>query len=131
MTDFIFEVRTQKSFEEMVEAIEAHTQVNGFRVLHTHDVQATLAEKGFIREPLKIIEVCNAKYAYQALNIEATVSLLMPCRINVYIEGEQTLISTLRPSAFVHMFEKPELENFAADLDRALIKIIESTIYSE
>lgn len=81
--DAIYEVVSNKSFDEAVDAVIEKTSANGFRVLHVHDVQATLAEKSFTREPLKIIEVCNAKYAHTALQIEVTVSLLMPCRINV------------------------------------------------
>jgi len=36
-------------------------------VLHIHDVQATLAAKGFETEPMKIVEVCSARYASQVL----------------------------------------------------------------
>ena len=61
-------------FEQAVSAIEAKAAEKGFRVLHTHDVAATLAEKGFPREPLKIVEICNAKYASQVLNRDVKIS---------------------------------------------------------
>lgn len=122
--EFIYEVITNKPFDEVVKAVETQTAANGFRVLHIHDVQATLAEKNFIQEPLKVIEVCNAKYANMALKIEITVSLLMPCRINVYSKGEKTFISTVKPKALVTMFQNPELESFAADVENVLMKII-------
>lgn len=63
MNTFDYTVTTEKPFEEAVLAIEKKAGEKGFRVLHTHDVAATLAEKGYPREPLKIIEICNAKYA--------------------------------------------------------------------
>ena len=125
--DFIYEVSSDKSFEDVVAAVQKQTQTNGFRVLHIHDVQATLAEKNFIREPLKIIEVCNAKYAYTALQIEISVSLLMPCRINVYPKEGKTVISTVRPKALVKMFQKSELEEFANEVENVLIKIIDGS----
>jgi len=127
MNDIIYQVASGKSFSEAVSAVEAQTEANGFRVLHVHDVQATLAEKGFTREPLTIIEVCNAKYAHTALQIEITVSLLMPCRINVYSVEGKTVISTLRPTALVRLFQKPELENFANGVEEALVKIIDNS----
>ncbi|MDA8228614.1 MAG: DUF302 domain-containing protein [Desulfitobacterium hafniense] len=127
MNDIIYQVTTDNSFEETVTAVEVQTQAHGFKVLHVHDVQATLAEKGFTREPLKIIEVCNAKYAHTALQIEVTVSLLMPCRINVYHDGEKTVITTLRPTALVNLFDKPELVNFAEEVDSIIRKIIDSS----
>jgi uncharacterized protein (DUF302 family) len=122
--DFIYEVSTNKPFEEVVKSIEEKTKANNFRVLHIHDVQTTLSEKNFSIEPLKIIEVCNAKYAYTALQIEITVSLLMPCRLNVYTLKGETKISTVKPTALVNMFGKPELKDFAVEVEKTLEMII-------
>lgn len=124
----IYQVTTQKSFEDAVLAVQTQTQVNGFRVLYTHDVQATLAEKNFERESLKIIEVCNAKYANTALVIDVTVSLLMPCRINVYREEGKTVISTVKPTSLVTMFNNHELKEFADDVESVLLKIIDQSV---
>jgi hypothetical protein len=63
MNKFEYTVTTNKSFPEAVEAVEKRATEVGFRVLHMHDLAATLAEKGFPREPLKLIETCNAKDA--------------------------------------------------------------------
>ncbi|MDO8632378.1 MAG: DUF302 domain-containing protein [Phycisphaerales bacterium] len=51
MKAFEHTVTSEKPFEEAVLAIERKSAEKGFRVLHTHDVAATLAEKGFPREP--------------------------------------------------------------------------------
>ncbi len=55
--DFIYQVDTGKSFDAAVDAVQAKAVEKGFRVLGVHDVQATLADKGFQHEPMKIIEV--------------------------------------------------------------------------
>lgn len=123
----IYQVTTLKSFDDAVEAVQAQTLANGFRVLHVQDIQATLAEKNFEREPLKIIEVCNAKYANTALTIDITVSLLMPCRINVYREAGKTIISTVRPTALVTMFNNNALADFARDVEKVLQNIIDQS----
>lgn len=128
MNDLVYQVITDKPFAEAVEGIETQTSAHSFRVLHTHDVQATLAEKGFVRESLKIIEVCNAEYAHEVLQQEILFSLIMPCRITVYTEGGQTKISTLRPTALLQMFQKAELQEFAEKVEGALIEIIDSSI---
>lgn len=127
MNDFVYQVTTDKSFAKAVEDVQAQTPAQGFRVLYTHDYQATLAEKGFNREPLKIIEVCNAEYAHKVLQKEGLFSLMMPCRICVYIEGRETIINTLRPTALLPMFQKPELQEFAEKVERILIEIIDSS----
>lgn len=83
-------VRTTKSFDEAVRAVEQITAAKGFRVLHVHDVAATLAEKGFPREPLKIIEICNAKYAHEVLQKDIGTALMLPCPIVVYARDGHT-----------------------------------------
>lgn len=124
MSDLVYQVITDKSFNEAVEAVEAETSAHGFRVLYTHDYQVTLAEKGFTREPLKIIEVCSAEIAYKVLQKEGLFSLMMPCRITVYTEEGQTKINTLRPAALLQMFQKPGLHEFAEQTEGILIEII-------
>lgn len=127
MNDLVYRVTTDKSYTEAVEAVETQTPAHGFRVVHNHDYQAILAEKGFTREPLKIIEVCNAEYAHQVLQNEVMVSLMMPCRICVYVEDGQTVINTLRPTALMQMFPKPELQDFAEKVEKILIAIIDNS----
>ncbi len=45
MEKFDYTVETTKSVDEAVSAIETKAQEQGVRVLHVHDVQATLAAK--------------------------------------------------------------------------------------
>lgn len=75
MQPFEKSVTTEKTFDQAVAAVEMKAAEKGFRVLHTHDVAATLAEKGFPRSPLKIIEICNAKYASQVLDRDVRIDL--------------------------------------------------------
>ena len=116
---------TQKSFDDAVAAIEKKTAEKGFRVLHTHDVAATLAGKGFRRDPLKIIEICNAKYASQVLEKDVKLSLMLPCPISVYVQDGKTCISTLLPSSIVEFFPEAGIETIAAEVERAVLEIIE------
>lgn len=81
----------------------------------------------FRRGPLKIIEICQAQYAHETLQQEALFSLVMPCRISVYTEGEKTVINTLRPTALLEMFDKPELQAIAEQVEKILIEIIDSS----
>jgi len=124
----IYSVTTTKSFEETVKSVEEQTQANGFRVLYIHDVQETLAEKNFKINPLKILEVCNAKFASNALDIDLVVSLLMPCKINVYTAEGKIVISTLRPTSLASIFNKQELRTFAVEVEKILIAIIDQSI---
>lgn len=125
MRAFEHTVTTEKSFEEAVKAVETKAAERGFRVLHTHDVAATLAEKGFPREPLKIIEICNAKYASQVLNKDVKVSLMLPCPISVYVQAGKTHISTLLPSSIAEFFPQAGIEGLASEVESVVLKIVD------
>lgn len=125
MKNFEYTVETAKSFDQAVEAVERTSGEKGFRVLHTHDVAATLAEKGFPRDPLKIVEVCNARYANEVLQKDISISLLLPCPISVYTEQGKTFISTMRPSLLAEFFPAAGVQTIAAEVEKKVLKIID------
>lgn len=127
MKPFERTVTTEKSFDEAVSAIERKAAEKGFRVLHTHDVAATLAEKGFPREPLKIIEICNARYANQVLNRDVRVSLMLPCPISVYVQRGRTHITTLLPTSIAEFFPQAGIENLASEVEAIVLNIVEES----
>ncbi|OGC83966.1 hypothetical protein A3D68_00135, partial [Candidatus Adlerbacteria bacterium RIFCSPHIGHO2_02_FULL_52_17] len=94
--EFDYTITTTKTFVEAVQSVQDEIAKAGMRVLHVHDVQETLAEKGFAREPFKIIEFCSAKYANEFLNKDIKIGLCLPCKINVYTKDGQTFISGMR-----------------------------------
>src|SRR3972149_8151599 len=125
MNSFERTVTTDKSFDEAVSRVERKAAEKGFRVLHTHDVAATLAEKGFPREPLKIIEICNAKYASQVLNKDVKISLMLPCPISVYVQGGKTELSTLLPSLLSDFYPRADIQSMAEEVDRIVLSIVD------
>ena len=120
-----YTVETGKPFDEAVRAVEQTAAAHGFRVLYTHDVAATLAEKGFPREPLKIVEVCNARYANEVLEKDIRTALMLPCPISVYSRQGKTFISTMRPSLIADFFPEANIEQTALAVDVAVRQIVD------
>jgi len=125
--DFDYTVTTGKTFAEAVSAVEQETKNAGFRVLYIHDVAATLAEKDFQIEPLKIIEICNAKSAYTVLQADIKIGLCLPCKINVYTKADQTYISGMRPIILSQFFPEANLGNLPAEIDTIIRNIIDKS----
>ncbi len=129
MNNFEHTVHTSKSFDEAVQAVEQITAAKGFRVLHVHDVAATLAEKGFQREPLKIIEICNAKYAHEVLQKDVMTALMLPCPIVVYALSGKTHISTMLPSIMEGFFPGKGLGPVAAIVEKVAVAIVDEAAH--
>lgn len=125
MKPFELTVTSDRSFDEVVGAIGSGTAAKGFRVLYTHDVAATLAEKGFAREPLKIIEICNARYASLVLEKDPRISLMLPCPISVYTRAGKTHITTMLPSAISSFFPDAGVDDVAAEVEAIILSIID------
>ncbi|MEK7062635.1 MAG: DUF302 domain-containing protein, partial [Patescibacteria group bacterium] len=86
--EFDYTTTTAKTFGEAAQSVQDEIAKAGMRVLYVHDVQKTLGEKGFEREPFKIVEFCSAKFANEFLNIDIKIGLCLPCKINVYVKDK-------------------------------------------
>lgn len=122
---FTYDKESARSFDDVVADVEKFTAENKFRVLHIHNVQQTLSEKGLEREPFKIIELCNAKFAHEALAKDVNTSLFMPCKINVYTEDGKTKIKAMRPRAIAELMPESGLADLAGDVDRVIVSIVD------
>jgi len=122
-----YTLMSDKPFETVVANIEQQTTEHGFKVLHIHDVQETLAGKGFERDPLKIIQVCNAKFAHEALGKDMGVALFMPCKITVHTEGDDTVMTLARPTMISEMLPEAGLEQLAAEVETTLKSVMEAS----
>mgnify|MGYP001559583245 CR=1 FL=1 len=120
-----YTVRTKKSFDEAVESVAAETAKAGFRVLHIHDVKETVGKKGFEIEPLKIIEICNAKNAFYALKTDIRLSLFLPCKINVYEKKGKTIISGMRPLIIKQIFPSLDIQELLQEVEVAVKTIVD------
>lgn len=121
-----YTVATDKDFDQAVEAVVKATTDAGFRVLFVHDVAATLAEKGFDRERVSIVEMCNAKYASQVLAADVKIGLMLPCPIMVYADQGRVYITTMRPTNIGAFFPHADISSVAAQVERVLIDIIDT-----
>ena len=70
----------------------------GFGVLTEIDVAAVFRAKLGVERPfLKILGACNPTFAQRALQIDPSVSLLLPCNVVVEDIGDATRISAVDP----------------------------------
>jgi len=96
------ETTTKLSMVDAEVAIREALAVQGFGVLTEIDLAATLKAKlGVERAPLKILGACNPTFAHRALELDESVSLLLPCNVVLADIGQGTRISTVDPRDFM------------------------------
>ena len=122
--EFDYTTTTTKIFDEAIQSVQEEIVKANMRVLYIHDVQQTLGEKGFARDPFKIVEFCNAKFANEFLNKDIKIGLCLPCKINVYIKDGQTFISGMRPIVLSQFFPQADLGERPKEIDQIIQSII-------
>jgi len=106
--------------------IEQALGAEGFGVLTTIDVQATLKAKiGADTAPYVILGACNPKLAHRALELEPAVGLLLPCNVVVAADGADAIISAAAPRAMFEIVQNRELEGIAAEADARIRRAVD------
>lgn len=87
-------------FENVVEKVKETLKIEGFGVLTTIDVKDTLLKKiGVQFKKYIILGACNPNLAYESLNQNPDIGLLMPCNIIIYeIDDNKTKVSIFDPT---------------------------------
>lgn len=85
--EFTYRREGHRAFPDMLEAVERTVRSHGFDVVRRHDLQATLAAKGFEIQPLVVFDIGLP---------DASADL---CKMHVYAEGDVVWVSAIRPVA--------------------------------
>ena len=121
----LVKLSTDKTVSEVAAALQAAVQANHFGVMQVHNLKETMTKKGveFARECL-IFEVCQPQQAKKVLDRDMSVSTALPCRISIYEEGGRTILATLKPTTLLAMFNAPQLEGVAQEVEDTIVQIM-------
>ncbi|GAP65615.1 hypothetical protein MBSD_n0905 [Mizugakiibacter sediminis] len=120
-------VKSDKSFAQAVDDLDAAVRRHRFGVLHVHDLGATLRNKGqaFAGE-CKVFEVCSPRHAAGVLASDLRLNMALPCRISVYTEGGETRIGMIEPQRMLAMLsDDPALAAIAREVEDATRRMID------
>ena len=115
------QVTLEEPFGQAVARVRAALADQGFGVLTEIDVTATLnAKLGEQIEDYMILGACNPPFAYQALAVDRSIGMLLPCNVVVRAAAEGTLVEALDPQVMVTLTGRPELKPLADEVSRRL-----------
>jgi uncharacterized protein (DUF302 family) len=110
--EFTYRREGHKPFAEMLEAVERSVRSHGFDVVSRHDLQSTLASKGFEIQPLVV------------LDIAAPGAPCDLCKVHVYAEGEVVWISAIRPVVLWEEFDSDPSAN-TGDAEASVVAVVD------
>lgn len=128
MSDLMYQVSTVKSVDDAVKSVAEALARHQFGVLWDLDINTKLTEKGLEPEPpFRILEVCSAPRAKQALSTNQMVGYLLPCKVLVYQDREsgQTQIGYAKPDALMGLVGDSRLNELAREVDQLLRQAVE------
>jgi len=114
------------SFEEAISRVTEELKKEGFGVLTEIDVKGTLKKKLDVEfRPYKILGACNPNFAYQALQSEDKIGLMLPCNVIVQaVPGGGVEVAAIDPVASMQAIENPALGKVAQQVRERLEKVI-------
>jgi len=125
----LFKIATPKDFNKVCQDLEKAVANNKFGVMAIHNLNETMKKKGVeFNPPCRIFEVCNPHQAKKVLEKNMDLSSFLPCRISVFAEGGKVVLATLKPTRVVSLFNMPELQQTALEVEETLIRIMTEAV---
>ena len=127
-TAYGFSKKLDMPYEQAVAKATAALKEEGFGVLTEIDVKATLKKKldaDFRR--YVILGACNPPFAYQALQAELEIGLLLPCNVIVYeTEDGGSVVSAMTPMAALGVVDNPAMNDVAEQVTAKIKRAVDS-----
>jgi len=122
-----FSKTIDRPFEQAIEDVTQALQSEGFGVLTTIDVTATLKKKLDVDfPPYTILGACNPNYAYRALQAENRIGTMLPCNVILrQTDDGRVEVSAVDPIASMAAIDNPDLGEIAVTVQALLKKVIE------
>lgn len=114
-------------YEEAVRRVTDALAEEGFGVLTSIDVKATLKEKLDAEyRRYVILGACNPELAHRALTRDDNLGLLLPCNVVVAERDGGSEVSAARPLAVLDVAGNPEIRPVAEEAEERLRRVVDA-----
>ena len=127
MIGYGFTKRLDQPLERVRERVTEALKEQGFGILMDIPLHEKLKEKlGVDWARTHILGACSPKDAYQALQVEPDIGLLLPCNVLLYEQDGGTVLSVIRPTVAMGMVDSPPLRHLAREVEVRLQRAFEA-----
>ncbi len=128
MSKIVFSVTSPIDYDATIERVTEALKSEGFGVLTTIDVAATLKNKlGVEHKPYVILGACNPNYAHQALQAVPDIGALLPCNVVVREEDDgRVSVVFMDPESVLGLIADPTVEKVGHEVAEKLHRVAEA-----
>ncbi len=122
-TTFTLTTTVNQPFDQAVESTRAALADEGFGIISTIDMAATLKEKLDVDIPPQLIlGACRPQLAHQAVEADPSVATLLPCNVVVRQTDTNTcVVEAFDPEAMTRISDNEAVKSVADDARTRLI----------
>ena len=125
--EYGYRIKGKGPFAEVLQKTREELAKEGFGILTEIDVKATLKKKLNVDfDNYVILGACNPPFAYQALQAERDIGLLLPCNVIVYEADGAVYVSAIVPTVAMSMVDNDSLSDIAIQVEMKLKKVVDS-----
>lgn len=116
------------TFEAAVEKIKENLKNEGFGILTESDIKETFKNKlGVGFRNYRILGACNPRYAYEALQAEDKIGVLLPCNVIVQVTATGAVeVAAIRPTQTMRVVGSEALVAIAREIEEKLTRAIDT-----
>ncbi len=124
--DRLLKKTTNRPFAEVCDAVAAACQAHQFGVIGTVDLKAKMNAKGVdFDAPCTVFEICNPHKAQGVLTANMDIASALPCRLAIYEQAGRTVLSTMKPTLLLELYDAPGIEAEAQEVEQTMAAIID------
>ena len=124
MSEYTFGTTVSGDFDEVVGQVTAALADEGFGVLSTIDVSATLKAKIDLDMPrYTILGACNPPLAATALEADPEIGALLPCNVFLRQDADGVRVGFMDPASVLGLVDSDAVDELAAEVTTRLERV--------
>ena len=125
MASYAFGTVIDGDFLEVIDRVTGALAEEGFGVLTSIDVRATMKAKLDVDlDPYVILGACNPPLAHQAITADPAIGALLPCNVVVRQVGDRIAIDFMDPKAVLTLVDHPDVPALADEVRSRLARVV-------
>lgn len=118
--------KQQIGFQEAINKVTDELKKEGFGIITEIDLKEKFKEKvGVDFRRYTILGACNPKIAYEAVQVEDKIGVMLPCNILVQEhENSEVEVSAINPMSAMGVVNNERLSSLANEIGQKLQKVI-------